>query len=210
MFSKVKEFFTHHDRDMRDNRWIFTTILIAAIISLWAAFVLSVEAIEIAKNPNAQFGCSINIIINCATVAKSTYATMFGFPNSFIGLMMEPAFILIAIAGLAGVKFHRLFMFIAQIVFTGALIFAYYLFFLSTFVIQSICPWCLLVMLAATIMFFSITRFNLRENNLYLNSKLEARGRNFIRKDYDKFILALIVLASIILILVKYGNGLFA
>jgi len=210
MFSKVKDFYTHHDRDMRDNRWIFTTILVAAIISLWAAFILSVEAVEIAKNPNAQFGCSINIIINCATVAKSSYATMFGFPNSFIGLMMEPVFILIAIAGLADVKFHRLFMFIVQIIFTSALVFAYYLFYLSTFVIQSLCPWCLLVMLSATIMFFSITRFNLRENNLYLNSKLEARGRDFIRKDYDKFILALIVLASIILILVKYGNGLFA
>jgi len=210
MFSKVKEFFTHKDRDLRDNRWIFTTILAAAIISLLAAFVLSVEAIELAKNPNAQFGCSINIVINCATVGKSSYATMFGFPNSFLGMMMEPAFIFIAIAGLAGVRFHRHFMFIIQIIFTAALLFAYYLFFLSTFVIQSLCPWCLLVMLSATVMFFSITRFNLRENNLYLSKSLEARGRNFINKDYDKFVLALVVVASIILIIVKYGNGLFA
>ena len=135
---------------------------------------------------------------------------MFGFPNSFLGMMMEPAFIFIAIAGLAGVRFHRHFMFIIQIIFTAALLFAYYLFFLSTFVIQSLCPWCLLVMLSATVMFFSITRFNLRENNLYLSKSLEARGRNFINKDYDKFVLALVVVASIILIIVKYGNGLFA
>jgi len=210
MFSKIKDFFTHKDRDLRDNRWIFTTILVAAIISLMAAFILSVEAFELAKNPNSQFGCSINIIINCATVAKSSYATMFGFPNSFIGLMMEPAFIVIAIAGLAGVRFHRLFMFIVQIIFTAALIFAYYLFFLSTFVIQALCPWCLLVMLSATVMFFSITRFNIREDNLYLSKKLAVRGKNFIKKDYDKLILALIVVASVILVIVKYGNGLFA
>lgn len=195
---------------MRDNRWIFTTILVTAILSLMAAFILSVEAVEIAKNPNAQFGCSISIIINCATVAKSSYATMFGFPNSFIGLMIEPAFILIAIAGLAGVKFHRLFMFIIQIIFTGALLFAYYLFYLSTFVIQALCPWCLLVMLSATIMFFSITRYNIRENNLYVSKELEVRGKNFIKKNYDKLILALFVVASLIIIIAKYGNGLFA
>jgi uncharacterized membrane protein len=210
MFSKVKDFFTHKDRDLRDNRWIFTTILVAAIISLIAAFILSVEAFEIAKNPNAQFGCSINIIVNCATVAKSSYATMLGFPNSFIGLMMEPAFIVIAIAGLAGVKFHKLFMFIAQIIFTGALLFAYYLFFISTYIIQALCPWCLLVMLAAIVMFFSITRFNIREDNLYLSRSLSTRGKDFIRKDYDKFILALIFVITVIIIIVKYGNGLFA
>src|SRR5680860_84650 len=209
MFNKVIEFFMHRDRDLRDNRWIFTTILIAAIISLLSALVLSVEAFEIAKNPDAQFGCSINIIINCATVAKSSYATMFGFPNSFIGLMTAPAFIVIAIAGLAGVRFHRLFMFIVQVIFTGALIFAYYLFFISTFVIQSLCPWCLLVMLSATVMFFSITRFNIREDNLYLSKELAARGKNFIRKDFDKFALALLIVASIVIIIVKYGNGLF-
>ena len=66
---KFLEFFTHKDRNLRDNRWIFTSMLIGALLSLLAAFVLSVETVELAKNPNAQLSCSVNVVLNCATVA---------------------------------------------------------------------------------------------------------------------------------------------
>ncbi len=85
MLSKVINFLHQKVKKIRSNRWIFIIILVTAILSLLSAFILSVEAIELIKNPNAHLGCSINVIINCATVAKSSYASIFGFPNSFIG-----------------------------------------------------------------------------------------------------------------------------
>lgn len=210
MFNKIKYFFTHKDKELRGNRWIFIIILIASCLSLVAAFVLSIEAIELIKNPDAQLGCSVNIIINCTTVAKSSFASMFGFPNSFIGLITEPIFIVIAIALLTGVKFPRKFMFSTQLLATMAFIFAYHLFFISTFVIHALCPWCLLVMLLTTVVFFAITRYNIRESNLYLSKKLSTCANDFIKKDYDKFALALTIFIIAAIIVIKYGSGLFA
>src|SRR5690349_16424570 len=100
MFGKVKNYFTHEDKKLRDNRWIFASMLVGACLSLLAAFVLSVEAIEIAKNPDAKLSCSVNLIVNCATVAAHPTSTFLGFPNPFIGMMTEPIVITVAIAGL--------------------------------------------------------------------------------------------------------------
>lgn len=210
MINKLRNFFTHEDKKIRDNRWIFTTMLIGAICSLVAAFVLSRDAIEIVKNPDAHLSCSVNIIVNCATVAKHPSATMFGFPNSFIGLMSEPIVITVAIAGLMGVKFPRKFMFVAQVFYTLGLIFALVLLSISLWVIGALCPWCLLVTLTTIMVWFAITRYNIRENNLYLPKSVSRTLHNWLDKDYDKFTMAVIIFILIATIFVKYGDGLFA
>lgn len=210
--SKVKQlvaFFKHDDKRVRDNRWIFTSMLIGALLGLLAAFVLSVESIELAKNPNAELSCSINVVLNCATVAKHPSAEMLGFPNSFLGLIAEPVVITVAIAGLAGIAFPRRFMFWAQIGYTLGFIYAIVLFFISMFVIQALCPWCLLVTLTTAFVWFSITRYNIREDNLYLPKKAAKAAKKFIAKDYDKLVLGVFVVAMIAGIFLKYGENLF-
>ncbi len=210
--SKIKDaiaYFKHDDKRIRDNRWIFTSMLIGALLSLLAAFVLSVESIQLAKNPDAQLSCSVNVIINCATVAKHPSAEMLGFPNSFLGLMAEPVVITVAIAGLAGIAFGRRFMFWAQIGYTLGFIYAFILFFISMFVIQALCPWCLLVTVTTAFVWFSITRYNIRENNLYLPKKAQKLALKFIEKDYDKLVLGIIIAAMFAGIFLKYGESLF-
>lgn len=211
--SKVQQFiayFKHDDKRIRDNRWIFISMLVGALLSLLAAFVLSVEAIQLAKNPDASLSCSVNVILNCATVAKHPSAELLGFPNSFFGLMAEPVVITVAIAGLAGIAFPRRFMFWAQIGYTLGFAFALFLFFTSYFVIGALCPWCLLVTITTAFVWFSITRYNIRENNLYLPAKSQKTLQHFIEKDYDKLVLGVVIVAMVVAILVKYGNGLFA
>lgn len=207
---RLFEFFRHDDKKLRDNRWIFTSMLVGAFLSLLASFVLSSEAIQLAENPDAQLSCSVNAIVNCATVAKHPSAQLFGFPNSFIGMMAEPIVITVAIAGLAGVRFPRGFMFAAQIGYTLGLLFAYYLFYVSFFVIGALCPWCLLVTLTTTFVFFAITRYNIREENLYLPHNISKKAKNLIEKDYDKFLLAAFVSSCVAAIVAKYGSGLFS
>ena len=206
---RIKEFFTHSDRDLRDNRWIFTSMLIGAALSLLAAFVLSVESFQLAKDPDASLSCSVNVVLNCATVAKHPSAEMLGFPNSFFGMIAEPIVITVAIAGLAGIRFPRGFMFAAQIGYTLGLIYALYLLSISYFVIQALCPWCLLVTLTTILVWFAITRYNIRENNLYLPKKLQASLRSLIKKDYDKLAMFSLIALIVVAILVKYGNGIF-
>ncbi|MGB4957764.1 MAG: vitamin K epoxide reductase family protein [Candidatus Saccharimonas sp.] len=210
MLHKIKEFFTHHDRDVRDNRWIFVSMLVGAIGSLIASFVLSVEAVELAANPDAVLSCSINVVLNCATVGIHPSAHLLGFPNSFLGLMAEPVVITVAIAGLAGVKFPRKFMFAAQIVYTIGFLFALWLFGTSYFVIGALCPWCLLVTATTTFVWFAITRYNIRENNLYLPKKVSSWAHSIIQRDYDKVALFSLIMILVVAILVKYGPYLFS
>lgn len=209
MIDALRRFYRVEDKNLKDNRWIFTSMLVGALLGLVAAFVLSVEALELAKNPDAVLNCSVNIILNCATVAKDPTATMFGFPNSFFGLISEPIVVTVAIAGLAGVKFPRLFMFGAQIGYTLGFIFALYLFAVSFFVIGALCPWCLLVTLTTTFVWFAITRYNIREDNLYLSKNVSKKVKSWIAKDYDKLLLGIIVVVLVAAILLKYGNGIF-
>lgn len=210
MFNKIKEYIFHKDKIMRSNRHMLIVIIITAILSLIAAFNLSIDAVELAKNPNTHLNCSINVVINCATVANSKYASLFGFPNSFIGMMVEPIFIVIAIAMLMGTKFSKKFMFATEISAICALIFAFGLFFISSFIIHVLCPWCMLVFISTIIMFFAISRYNIRENNLFLSSKLEKRSNNYIDKDYDKLTLAIIIVIILAFIIINYGSALFA
>jgi len=210
MLRKIKDYFTHEDRKIRDNRWIFLSMLIGAICSLIASFVLSNEAIALAKDPNAILSCSINIILNCAKVGLSPSASLFGFPNSFLGMMAEPVVITVAVAGLAGVKFPRAFMFVAQIFYTAGLVFAYWLLSQSYFVIGALCPWCLLVTATTTFVWFAITRYNIRERNLYLTKEASERAHRFIERDYDKVVLFSIIVLIVVAIIAKYGTALFA
>lgn len=206
----IKKLFVRNDRIVRDDRWIFWSMLIGAIGSLIASFVLSVEAVQLAANPDAALSCSVNIVINCATVALHPTASLFGFPNSFLGLIAEPVVITVAIAGLLGVKFPRAFMFAAQIGYTLGFIFALVLFYISMVIIQALCPWCLLVTITTTFVFFAITRYNIRENNLYLPQRIQRALEVFIKKDFDKLIAWAIVVLIFASIIAKYGADLFS
>lgn len=210
MFTKIKDLLGSNTAARRsDTYWIFASMLIGSLLSLLASFVLSVEAIELAKNPDAKLSCDVSSVISCGTVNSHPSASLFGFPNSFLGLMAEPVVITVAIAGLSGVKFGRKFMFAAQIGYTLGFIFAYYLLYMSYFVIGALCPWCLLVTLTTTLVWFAITRYNIRENNLFLPEKVQKKLHEMTEKDYDKLVMVVLIVVVVFAILIKYRDGLF-
>ena len=188
----------------QSNGWIFATMLLSALISLTASFVLSIDALILAADPQAALSCNINAVLSCGTVANSWQASLFGFPNAFLGLVAEPVVITIAVASLGGVKFPRWFMLSAQIVYTLGVIFAYWLFFQSYFVIGALCPWCLLVTLSTTLVFTSLTHVNIRDGNLYLPGRADRAAKSFIAHDLDLLVVAVVLMAIITMIAVKY------
>ena len=185
-------------------------MLVFAVFGLISSFTLSVEKIHLLENPDANLSCSFNVVLNCATVMQTWQAEVFGFPNSYIGLIAYPVVITVAVAGLAGVKFPRRFMAWAQAGYTLGLIFAYWLFFQSVFVIQILCPWCLVVTVATTIIFETLTRYNLRENNLYLSKKWHKRAQEWLKKDYDKLLTAGWLVLMIVLVILKFQDSLIS
>lgn len=198
----LKEMF---NRDLvRKEHWIFGTVAVFAAVGLLASLILSIEKLQLLENPNAVLPCTVNVFLNCATVMSTPEASLFGFPNSFIGLMAYSVLLTVAMAYMFGAKMPKAFMALAQLGVTVEIIFAYWLFFDSVFVIQVLCPFCLLVTFSSTMIFAAITRYNILEKNLYFAPKTQALAEKLVAKDYDKMIVAGWVVAMVALVLVKF------
>lgn len=192
------------------TRWIFSTMLASATLSLIAAFVLSYDAIKLAEDPSAALSCNVNAVISCGTVGLSWQASLFGFPNAFLGLITEPVVITIAVAALAGVRFPRWFMFTAQVIYLLGLVFAVWLFSQSMWVIGALCPWCLLITISTSLVFLTLLHYNIREDNLYLPPRAQALARSWVRRDLDLYAGIVWVAFLFVLIVLEHGSKLFS
>jgi hypothetical protein len=56
---------------------------------------------------------------------------------------------------------------------------------------------------------FAITRYNIRENNLFLPKHLQSSLQKLIKKDYDKLAMFSLIALITVAIVVKYGDGIF-
>jgi uncharacterized membrane protein len=198
------------DRLRHNDVTVWITMLVASAASLVASFVLAVDALRLAEDPTADLGCNINAVISCGTVAGAWQSSLLGFPNAFLGLVTEPVVITIAVASLGGVRFPRWFMFSAQVVYTVGLAFAYWLFHQAMFDIGALCPWCLLITLATTLVFFEMTYVNIRDDNLFLPRRVQSALVAFIRSNLDLMAVVAWVLILVLAVVLKYGEALFA
>jgi uncharacterized membrane protein len=190
------------------NAWIYGTMLVSACLSLIASFVLSIDAVRLAADPETALSCNINSVLSCGTVATSWQASLFGFPNAFLGLVAEPVVITIAVASLGGVRFPRWFMFSAQVVYTIGVVFAYWLFYQSMFNIGALCPWCLLVTVSTTLVFATLTHVNIRDGNLMLPPRAQAALKDAVDADLDAIAVTIWLLILALAVAAKYGAAL--
>ncbi|HET6746505.1 MAG TPA: vitamin K epoxide reductase family protein [Candidatus Saccharimonadales bacterium] len=193
----------------RSNKWLFGVMLVFGVAGLISAFDLSVERIHLLEHPDAVLTCSINLVLNCATVMQTWQASLFGFPNPYIGLMAYPVVITVAVAGLSGVQFKRWFLIVANICYGLGAIFAYWLFFSSVYVIQVLCPWCLVVTFSTTLIFASLTHLNLRENTFRFSESINKKIQELMARDVGKIATAAWIVLMIALVLIKFGDSLF-
>lgn len=185
-------------------------MLVFGIVGLIVSFILSIEEIHLIQNPDTVLSCSINIVLNCATVMQTWQAHVFGFPNMLIGLLSYPIVITVAVVALCGAKLPRWYWIAANVCYGLGLIFSYWLFFQSVYAIQVLCPWCLVITFSTTLLFATITHFNLRENMFNLGVKLNTKIQRYLEKDYGKMAVAGWIVVMLVLVILKFGNGLFA
>ncbi len=189
------------------RKWLYGEMLVGAIISLVAAFVLSVEHLTLAEDPNAVLACDFGAIFSCGKVALSWQASLFGFPNAFLGLAAEPVVITLAVLGLAGTRFPKWFMIAAQTIYLLGFVFAYWLFFEAVFSIGALCIWCLTVQLSTTVVFFSMLHLNILENNLHWPPRVQRAAMSVVRTGGLGYLMAAWILATIGVIAFKYGGS---
>ena len=187
-------------------------MLAFGVVGLAVSFILSVEEIHLIKNPDATLSCSINLVLNCSTVMQSWQASAFGFPNMLIGLMAYPVVITTAVVALTGLasRLPRWYWRAATTCYALGALFAYWLFFQSLYVIQVLCPWCLVITFTTTILFATISHYVLRENIFGFSKKLNGDIQTYLKKDYGKMLVVAWVVFLIALVVLKFGDSLFA
>lgn len=210
MFNKLRDWIKKGKTDEKAHYWVFGIMLAGGIAALAAAFTLTIEKFHLYEDPNAVLSCSINLVLNCTTVMQTWQASVFGFPNMLIGLMAFPVVITVALAGLVGVKFPRWWLILANVGFLLGAIFSYWLFFSSVYAIQVLCPWCLIVTTATTLIFSSMLHYNLRLNTFRLSEKTNGRVQRFLNGGYHQMIVLSWIALMVVLVFLKFGDALFA
>jgi len=186
----------------RRNTGAWLEMLISSILGLTASLVLSIDAIKLAENPNADLSCNVSATISCGSVGTSWQASLLGFPNAFLGLMFESVVIAFAVAGLARVRFPRWYMLGLQGIYTIAIAFAYWLFLQAYFVIGAMCPWCLLITFTTLFVFASMTRINIRQGNF--GAAAQQRLEPLLRYNVDIYSTVLISAIIAAMVIVRY------
>lgn len=200
MFSN---FFKH------DYSKVFSVMAVGAAVGLLASFVLSVEAVELAKNSNAVLPCDINAALSCGAVGRHETANILGFPNAFIGIVSFSIMLTVAMAGLMGAKLPKLFMYLAWAGAVTGIIFATWMFLVSYSVIGTLCPWCLTTDVATLAVLWALIRYNVLENNLYASKRVQKKLSQIVKKNYDTVVFVSVVFVAMLAIIIKFGNELF-
>lgn len=195
---------------LRAYRKTYWAMLVSSTLSLIASLVLSYDAVKLAGSPASKLSCDINAVVSCGKVAKSWQSTLLGFPNSFLGLMLEPVVITVAIAGLSLVVFPRKFMRVAHVGYGLGLLFAFWLLSQSLFVIHALCPWCLLVTISTVTVFSTITRIVILENAWNFSEEFQGKLVNFLDRGWGRVFYTVTYAVLILAIYFKYGQDLFA
>lgn len=127
------------------SRRLGELLLSAGAIGLAAAFILTVERFRLLENPLYVPSCSINELLSCTSVMRSDQASVFGFPNSLLGIVGFTAVAVTGAALLAGARLARWYWRVLAAGLLAALVFVHWLAFQTLFRIGALCPYCLIV-----------------------------------------------------------------
>ena len=202
--SQPEDYLPSYETEAARRAWRRRTsleMIISGSIGLFTSFVLSIEAWQLAADSSARFGCDISSVLSCSTVAQTWQARILGFPNAFLGIFFEAVVLAISVGIFAGVKFPRWYMLGTNLLYTIALFFAFWLFGQSYFIIQVLCPWCLLITLTTTLVFGGITRINVRDGVILAPEGL----RRIVAQGLDWALWGLIVFGVLAMVVAKYG-----
>ncbi len=131
-----------------------------------ASFGLTLERIKVAGDPAATTACDISPFISCKSVMLSEQAALLGFPNPLIGLAAFFAPIVVGFAILAGAKFASWFWRVFLLGHVLAMVFVFWLFSQSVYVIGALCLYCMVAWTATIPLFWSILGFSAKEGHL--------------------------------------------
>lgn len=137
--------------DIPQRPWYTTSfgtamiLVISGAIGLIATLMLTYERIQLWLDPDYVTSCDVNVWVSCGTVMESWQASLFGFPNQFIGIIGFSVVITIGMAILGGARFSAWWWHATSIGLLLAMIFCLWLWTQAVYVINTLCLYCMVV-----------------------------------------------------------------
>ena len=135
-------------------------LLFSGIIGLFAAFTLTQDKIAILSDPSYVPSCNINPVLSCGSVIVTDQASIFGFPNPIIGLISYSVVITLAVLLISRVVLPNWVWLGLNLGALGGLAFVVWLVFQSLYVIDALCPWCMVAWVGTILIFWITTAEN--------------------------------------------------
>ena len=178
---------------------LFGWVALAAAVGLTSAFWQLMEKLSILKNKDMILSCNFNDVFSCSNVLNAPQSSVFGPPNSVIGIIMFTFFLTIGIVGLSGSKIVEKLALVVQGLALFMLGFTLWFLYQSTYNIQSICLFCLFIGTAVLIINAAMLRHNLQ----WLPARKWLTG--LVNRGGDLFIWALIWLIVALAMFLKFS-----
>jgi uncharacterized membrane protein len=177
-------------------------LIIIGVIGLLCSFILTVDKIQVLRDPSFRPGCDLNPVLSCGSVMNSSQSAALGFENTFIGLAGFAVIITTGVVLLAGTQLKRWYWLGLQAGMTFGVLFVHWLIYNSLYRIGSLCPFCMVTWVVVITGFWYVTLYNIEQNHIVLPDKL-ARITTFARKHHLDILVGWL-LVILVLILAKF------
>lgn len=177
-------------------------LVVLGLIGFLASSDLSIEKVALLKDPSYEPSCNISPLLSCGSVMITPQAEAFGFPNPFIGVAGFAIVVTVGMGLLAGASYKRWFWQGLQLGTVFGVGFVTWLQYQSIFVIEALCPWCMVVWSVTIPIFWYTLLYNLREGNLSVGKNYQ-KPVDFLQKNHAN-VLVFWYLAIFLTILVKF------
>jgi len=136
--------------------------VVGGLIGLIASFVLTLDKLELLRNPDYVPACDLGSIVSCSNVMKSSQSEIFGFMNPLLGLVGFTIVITLGVVLFARVDLPEWIWAGMQIGTIAGLVMIHWLAFESLYRIGALCPYCMVAWSVTLPIFFYVTLRNLR------------------------------------------------
>lgn len=156
-----------HKKQPNFERIVAWVLTISGTVGFIASLMLSLEEIHHLKHPAKALACDINPLIGCGSILDTWQGhVLLGIPNQLIGLAACSVLVTLGVLLLAGVKFPRWIWQGLQIGAIGGIVFVGWFMYQSLFVLNHLCPYCMMTWTAILPIAWYTTVYNLQAGHL--------------------------------------------
>lgn len=137
-------------------------VLIAGLAGLLASFTLTAEKFKYLSDRSYVPSCNVNPILSCGSVMTTPQASLFGLPNSLLGIV---AFTVVMVSGVLAVaqvvlpQWYWVSLTAGSVV---GVVFVHWLIGQSLYEIGALCPYCMVIWVVTVSLFVVVASIALR------------------------------------------------